>query len=141
MNKFSKRKADVTSASTSSKQGRIIWSTSANFWFVGKKEKGEGKEEGGKEEGKKRERGRKKEGKGEGKRGKRERRKEGKGRGKEEEEREEEGTETERMGGRLLISAILILGSSFNWPPMYDMPTLLFLYAMAIVQFVVISVT
>ena len=76
--------------------------------------------------------GREKRGKGE---------KKGRGRGKEEEEREEEGTETERMGGRLLISAILILGSSFNWPLMYDIPTLLFLYAMAIVQFVVISVT
>ena len=45
---------------------------------------------------------------------------------------------TERTGGRLRLSAILILGSSFNWPLMYD--TLLFLYAMAIVQFVVISV-
>ena len=45
------------------------------------------------------------------------------GREKKEEEREGKG---ERMGGRLLLSAILILGSSFNWPPMYGMPTLLF---------------
>ena len=73
--------------------------------------------------------GREKRGKGE---------KKGRGRGKEEEGREEEG-KTERTGGRLLLSAILIL-CSCNWPLMYDMPTLLFLYAMAIVQFVVISV-
>ena len=117
----------------------IIWSPSANVGSVGKKEKGEGKVEGGKGEGKRRERGRKKEGKGKGKRGKRERRKkgeEGGRKGKEEDEREGKG-KTER----LLLSAILILGSSFNWPLMYDMPTLLFLYAMAIVQFVIISVT
>ena len=93
----------------------------------GRKKKGKRKENRGKGEGKKGGEG-KEEKKGE----------EGKGRGREE-EREGKG-KTERTGGRLLLSAILILGSSFNWPLMYDMPTLLFLYAMAIVQFVVISV-
>ena len=93
-----------------------------------KRREGKGKEKEGKGEGKKRERGREKRGKGKGEKRR--------GRGKEEEEREGKG-KTERTGGRLLLSAILILGSSFNWPLMYDMPTLLFLYAMAIVQFVV----
>ena len=59
-------------------------------------------------------------------------------RGKEEEEREGTG-ETERTGGRLLLSAIL------NWAlhliGHLCMMMMLFLYAMTIVQFVVISVT
>ena len=81
-----------------------------NFWSVGKKEKGEGKEEGGKGEGKKRGEGRKKEGKGKGKKRKRERRKKG-----------EEGGRKRKKGRErgLLLSAIFILGSSFNWPLMY----------------------
>ena len=74
----------------------VIWSPSpANFEYVGKKEKGEGKEEGGKGEGKRRARGRKKEGK---EKGGKERRKKGEVRGKEEEERDGKG-KTERTQG------------------------------------------
>ena len=62
--------------------------------------------------GKKEKRGRKRRGKG------KEKKKGDGGRGKEEEEREGK-VKTERTGGRF-------------WAPMYDMPTLLFLYAVAI---------